>query len=137
MEDRRSGSGPAVGELKLQFPRSEGKPMAREEPDQPTGAERRQHPRFPCMLETRFRRVGQDGSIDADEGFIKCKTVNISDGGLLLEGDAYVSEGQRLEVYVKLEDGVKTMAGEVETVRSEKKFGKFRIGVRFLKKEVI
>jgi len=89
------------------------------------------------MLETRFRRVGPDGSIMADEGFIKCKTVNISEGGLLLEGDAYVSEGQRLEVYVKLEDGVRTMAGEVETVRSEKKFGKFRIGVRFIKKEVI
>ena len=135
MEDKRSGSGSALGEVKLQFPRSEGKPMAREGSDQPTGAERRQHPRFPCMLETRFRRVGRDGSIDADEDFIKCKTVNISDGGLLLEGDAYVSEGQRLEVFVKLKDESKTVAGEAVAVRSEKKFGKFRIGVKFLKKE--
>lgn len=137
MADRAGRLDRTPAELTVEFPRSEGKEMIQEEPVRLTGVERRQHPRFPCMLDTSFRRVGQDGTIEPDQSFLKCKTINISEGGLLLEGDAYVSEGQRLEVYVKMEDGIKTMAGEVEAVRSAKKFGKFRIGVRFIKKEVI
>jgi len=125
------------GELTLEFPKGEGGEMVEEAYVRATGVERRQHPRFPCRLETSFRRVGQDGSFQPDQSYLDCETVNISEGGLLIEGDAYVSEGQKLEVYIKLEGGIKVIAGEVEAVRSEKKFGKFRIGVRFIKKEVI
>ncbi len=101
----------------------------------PGGSERRQHERSPCMLDASFRRIGGGGPLLLDETYVKCKAADISEGGLLLETDTYVAEGERLEVFVKLEDGSKTIAGEVEAVRSEKKFGKFRIGVKFLKKE--
>ncbi len=99
--------------------------------------ERRQHPRFPCMLDTSYRRVAQNGYFKPEAYYMRCKTVNISESGLLLEGDAFVSEGQVLEVYVKLEGGFKIIAGEAVAVRSAKQYGKFRIGIRFIKKEVI
>ncbi len=141
MVARRGAIDSSSGELRtlelLKLLHKEGGQMITEGPFRPSGVERRRHPRFPCLLDARFRQIGEQGPVPTEEGYIRCKAVNISEGGLLLEGDAYVPEGQRLEIYVKLEDGFKTIAGEAETVRAEKKFGVFRIGVKFIKKQLI
>ncbi len=133
----RSGLGGLKTLQLLEFLKNKRRQMARNGAFPSAGADRRQHPRFPCMLDTSFRPIGQDGSFLPDKGYIKCKAINISEGGLLLEGDVYVPQGQRLEIFVKLEDNFKTIAGEAEAVRWKETHGKFHIGVKFVKKEII
>ena len=103
----------------------------------PEGIERRKHRRYPCMLDAMFRSIGMEGPGSAEEGYIRCKAINISEGGLLLEGDAYIPEGQRLEIRVDLGEESKVIVAEAEAVHSHEKSGTFRIGVKFIKKRFV
>ncbi len=101
----------------------------------PEGEERRKHPRHPCNLHTRARQIGNGSPQELPEGYFKLTAINISEGGILLEGEVDIPEGAKLEIEFELGGLAELSPHKVEAVRVVQKAGKFQIGVKFIEEE--
>ncbi len=97
--------------------------------------ERRRHPRYPCNLNTRARQIGNGSPQELPEGYFKLTAINISEGGILLEGEVEVPKGAKLEIEFELGGLAELSPRKVEAVRVVEKAGKFQIGVKFIEEE--
>lgn len=89
-------------------------------------AERRQHPRIEAHRLVAFQRA-RSAESGAREGFFR--TLNLAQGGLLVESDYPFRTGENLKLQI-LTESILTARGEVVHQRSSRP-GMAKVGVRF------
>ena len=103
----------------------------------PLGPDQRKQPRRQVTSIVRYRRIDPRDLSGGDQRYLDGTCRNISEGGMFIEVDRFVTPGQVLEVYVDDRGAGTTIFGIVETVRLVHQPDRYEIGVRYLKREEI
>ena len=91
--------------------------------------DRREHPRHPCDREFEGAPAGREGR--PAESF-RCRAVNASEGGLMIETPMPLATGQRIELFLRARDRSRSCAAVAEVVWCKPHAGGFQAGVKFL-----
>ena len=88
--------------------------------------DRRRYPRRPCD------RTFEGSLPETSKDVFRCRALNASEGGLMLETNRSLAVGQKLDLFLRNRDRTRSMAAEVE-VRWCRPHGEgFRCGVMYL-----
>ncbi len=90
---------------------------------------RRRHERRACDVTMDGARPAHEG---APRGAFRCRAVNASDGGLMIESETPLAVGQRLMLSLRGSDRSRAVDAEAEVIWTKTVHGGHRAGVRFL-----
>lgn len=94
-----------------------------------TFVEKRKHPRVSIYNLISYRCLDDNGNREAKEG--RGKSINISQGGILIETHDPFEWQDVLQLFIAIEDESVTIKGKVVYCNAAN-FGKFRTGIQFL-----
>ncbi len=92
---------------------------------------RRRYERHSCDVTMEGARPAHEG---APRGSFRCRAINASEGGLMIESETPLAVGQRLVLRLREKDRSRAVEAEAEVVWTESVPAGHRAGVKFLRR---